>query len=118
MDKLKIIKAAVFVMTLLLITGIVIAAVGLMNRKKENNDRLQPVQSIVRSNRGDTNKELVEIWLGEYEGSEIRDFKECGYNLCVSVTGGGEGDRIIAVNAKGEVVKKIYVGSKLEKTEK
>ena len=78
MLKLKILKAVVFILTFLLIFGIVVLASRLSGGLKKK-----------------TAARPVSVALGEPEGSEIGAVAAAGNNLYIPVTGGGRPDRVI-----------------------
>ena len=123
MDKLKIIKVAVFVMTIMLIVGSGALAWGLMRGKtvrptadselEIRKDMGMYGPSVKESRRAGAvafGGYVDEVWLGEESGSEIKDFKPCGENLCILLTDGGKDDRIVVVDMLGKIVLKIFVG--------
>ena len=77
MLKLKILKAVVFILTFLLIFGIVVLASRLSGGLKKKTAR------------------PVSVALGEPEGSEIGAVAAAGNNLYIPVKGGGRPDRVI-----------------------
>ena len=78
MLKLKILKAVVFILTFLLIFGIVVLASRLSGGLKKK-----------------TAARPVSVALGEPEGSEIGAVAAAGNNLYIPVKGGGGPDRVI-----------------------
>ena len=78
MLKLKILKAVVFILTFLLIFGIVVLASRLSGGLKKK-----------------TAARPVSVALGEPEGSEIGAVAAAGNNLYIPVLGGGRPDRVI-----------------------
>ena len=113
MDKLKIIKVSVFIMTLLLVVGMMALVAGLLNGKDKKTAPTLP-QTYPVAIEEEVPDSVKEIWLGEYEGSEIKDFKSCGRNLCLLIADGGEDDRIVVVNRQGKVIQKLHVGEKAD----
>lgn len=104
MDKLKIVKAIVFILTFMIILGFIMLAVGLMNgvhkKKGVTFDNEQLIDTVRKQ----------EVWLGENSGSSIKDVLSCGDNICIVITNGGICDRIYVVNNAGDVLQKVYVG--------
>jgi len=109
MDKLKIIKGAVFVMTLLLFVGLTALMIGLMTGKSKKAETVA-VASFVAEKQLSFTDSPNEIWLGEGNGSEIKDFKTCGENLCILIAEGGEDDRIFVLSPQGKIIQKIHTG--------
>jgi hypothetical protein len=113
MDKLKIIKFFVFVMTILLVAGIIAAAIGLAIGKKDKKVAETTFDKTAEIPFLQENEEVAaDVWLGEYQGSEIKDFKSCGKDLCVLIVGGDQEDRIFVVSRQGKIIQRLHIGEK------
>ena len=84
MDKLKLIKTVVVILTLLLIFG-TLTLLGLFVHKTRTAQQPLP----------------AEVNLGEPHGSIIKQISNSGETLYMLVIGGGEDDRIIVFDAAG-----------------
>lgn len=113
MDKLKMIKLFVFVMTILLVAGIIAAAIGLAIGKKDKKVAETTFDKTAKIPFLQENEEIAaDVWLGEYQGSEIKDFKPCGENLCVLIAAGGQEDRIFVVSRQGKIIQRLHIEEK------
>lgn len=94
MDKLKLVKIAVFSLTFLLILG-TLTFLGLFFQKTRNVNKLQLPS---------------EISLQEPEGSLIKQIENQNGRLYLLVIGGGENDRVIIFDpASGQKITKLKI---------
>lgn len=91
MDKLKLIKTIVFILTFLLIFGSMIMLGSLYKRTRHVSE---PIPS--------------DINLSEPNGSSIKNIHKTGNNLYIIVEGGGQSDRVIIFDSQiGKKISKI-----------
>lgn len=93
MNKLKLVKILVFILTFLLIFGSLIALTAVFKHSR-------PIAM------------AENIYLNEPAGSSIADFKEKNKNLYILIKDGGTDDRIIIIDKKSsKIVSKINLGA-------
>lgn len=93
MDQLKIIKTIVFIMTFLLIFGIIMLVNGMLNKQKK-----------------DSQKNNTEINLQQPKDSAIKNIVTLDNKLYILISGGGLPDRIVVIDANsGKKVTDIKV---------
>lgn len=93
MDQLKIIKTIVFIMTFLLIFGIIMLVNGILNKQQKNSQ-----------------KNNTEINLQQPKDSSIKNIVTLDNKLYILISGGGLPDRIVVIDANsGKKVTDIKV---------
>lgn len=85
MDKLKFIKLIVFILTFLLVFGILVAAASIYKKATRN-------------------KTLSDISLMQPVGSYIADYRVDNDNIYILVKGGKTADRIVIINQASQTV--------------
>lgn len=85
MDKLKFIKLIVFILTFLLVFGILVAAASIYKKTTRN-------------------KTLSDISLMQPAGSYIADYRVDNGNIYILVKGGKTADRIVIINQASQTV--------------
>lgn len=110
MDKLKLLKGVVVLLTSLIVLGIAAVIIGLAGK----NDKPATVAAGEAAGGGQASFAVVttpagtlETVIAEGKGSFIDKVASCGDGVCLMIKGGGLPDRIVMLNAKGVVVRKI-----------
>ena len=110
MDKLKLVKGVVILLTSLIVLGIAAVIIGLTSKTDK------PISAMVEKAESGTQASFAivttpagtsETVISEERGSFIDKVTSCGDGVCLMIKGGGLPDRIVILNAKGSVVRKI-----------
>lgn len=110
MDKLKLLKGVVVLLTSLIVLGIAAVIIGLASK----NDKPSTVAAEKTADAAQASFAVVTVPAGtsetiiaEEKGSFIDKVASCGDGVCLMIKGGGLPDRIVMLNAKGVVIRKI-----------
>ena len=109
MNKLKAIQGLVIVMTSLIIAGVGAVIYGLANNEETLKETVNTVTIITKEE---------SVILSEPRGSKIENIQTCGNNLCLLITGGATPDRIVIIDSKGNIVRKVVLEKKAKKSKK
>jgi len=114
MDKLRLIKGVVVLLTSLIVLGIAAVIIGLTSKDDKPSSAaaeaankagaLTPYSATVTFA---TTSGVAETLIAEGKGSSIDGVVSCGDGICLVIKGGGLPARVVMLNAKGAVVRKI-----------
>lgn len=103
MDKLKLIKGIVILLTSLIIIGVTAIIMGLVTKNDKPSINLTGPETIAST----TISESDTILIPEPKGSRISTVTGCGGNICMLITDGGETPRLAILSGKGNLIRKV-----------